>query len=39
MFKNAIKIDVIPKENIGPISYQGRIMVWQDMVKQYCYIP
>lgn len=39
MFDNAVKVDVIPKENIGPILYKGRVMVFQKILEQYCYIP
>lgn len=36
---SAIKVTEIPKNNIGIISFNGRIMVWQNLIEQYCYLP
>ena len=35
----AIKVNVVPKSNIGTIEFNGRIMVWQNLIEQYCYLP
>lgn len=35
----AIEVNVIPKTNIGIIKFKGRIMVWQNLIDQYCYLP
>lgn len=35
----AIKVTEVPKTNIGIIKFKGRIMVWQKLIEQYCYLP
>ena len=35
----AIKVNVVPKINIGAIKFNERIMVWQNLIGQYCYLP
>ena len=29
----------IPKENIGLIIYNGKLMAYQTLIGQYCYVP
>lgn len=29
----------IPKTNIGIINFKGRLMAWQNLIEQYCYLP
>lgn len=35
----ATEVNVVPKINIGTIKFNGRIMVWQNLIEQYCYLP
>jgi len=35
----AIEVNEVPKTNIGAIKFNGRIMVWQNLIDQYCYLP
>ena len=35
----ATEVNQIPKTNIGTIKFNGRIMVWQNLIEQYCYLP
>ena len=35
----ATEVNKIPKTNIGAIKFNGRIMVWQNLIEQYCYLP
>lgn len=34
-----IKVNDVPKTNIGIIEFNGRVMVWQNLIGQYCYLP
>lgn len=34
-----IEVTIIPKTNIGTIKFNDRIMVWQKLIEQYCYLP
>ena len=34
----AITVTEIPKTNIGIIRYNNRVMVWQNLIEQYCYL-
>lgn len=35
----ATEVKEVPKSNIGTIKYNNRIMVWQSLIQQYCYLP
>ncbi len=35
----AIEVNEVPKTNIGAIKFSRRIMVWQNLIEQYCYLP
>ena len=39
MVFQAITVTEIPKTNIGIIRYNNRVMVWQNLIEQYCYLP